>query len=455
MMELNKLIFKHLIYYPCMFLKKIPLRTYQDLLEDSQYYSQEQIQDIQLAKLKQLIKYSVKNVPYYSESYSGIDVEGLNSLDSLIGLPLIDKKVLRNTDGFLLSKGKISYLTRRVTGGSTGEHTVIWKTADALAQELAATWRGYSWAGVTIGDRQGRLWGIPHSQKDQFRAQLIDFMGHRKRCSAFAINDTVFEKYTCTLEKFNPDYLYGYLSMLEEYSDYFQRNSIKPPFHVKAIFSTSEVLSDPQREKIQKVFSAKVFNEYGSAELGTVAHECKYGSLHCSEENMIVEILNKDDSPCAPGEVGELVVTELNNIVMPLIRYRTNDFASFGVEKCKCGRSLLVIDKIYGRGWDFISNIEGRRFHPAFFLYVFEDAKMLNLGVRGFQIIQKSLDDLVVKIVPDLGYGEDTRKYIHSRISQDFSPSIKISFVEVEKIDRLPSGKRQLVIGLQVNSEKT
>jgi len=319
--------------------------------------------------------------------------------------------------------------------------------------ELAATWRGYSWAGINIGDRQGRLWGIPHSRKDKFRAKLIDFMGHRKRCSAFAINDSVFAKYTTTLKKFKPDYLYGYLSMVEEYADYFQQNSKKPPFQVKAIFTTSEVLSEPQRKKIQEVFSAQVFNEYGSAELGTVAHECEHGALHCSEENVIVEILDKHDRPCSPGEVGELVITELNNKVMPLIRYRTNDFASWGAQDCLCGRSLRVIDKIYGRGWDFISNKDGRRFHPAYFLYVMEDAKLLNLGLRGFQIVQKSLDDLLIKIVPDTGYGEATKQYISNRIFQGFSSTVSITFVEVEKIDRLPSGKRQLVVGLQVNTE--
>lgn len=454
MMEFNKFFFKNFIYYPCLFFKRVPLARYQKLLQNSQFLSSEQIVELQTIKLQKIIQYSMRNVPYYAKAYNGVCDQVLTSLGVLSSLPIIDKTVLRNQDDSLLSKKRFSHLTKRVTGGTTGEHTVIWKDADALAQELAATWRGFSWGGIAIGDRQGRLWGVPHSKKDKFRSRLIDFMGHRKRCSAFAVNDEAFARYTAVLCKFKPDYLYGYLSMLEEYAEYFQRTSTEPPFQLKAIFSTSEVLSLVQREKIQKIFQTRVYNEYGSAELGTVAHECEYGNLHCSDENMIVEILDKSDNPCPPGEVGELVVTELNNKVMPLIRYRTNDFGTFSGIKCQCGRNLRVIDKLYGRGWDFITNKDGEHFHPAFFLYIMEDAKLLNLGVRGFQVVQEAVDTLTIRIVPSTGYGDSTEQYITERVRKDFSDTAELFFVKVDKIERLSSGKRQLVISLDCNDTK-
>ena len=122
---------------------------------------------------------------------------------------------------------------------------------------------------------------------------------------------------------------------------------------------------DSQRELIKDVFSTRVFNEYGSGELGSVAHECEEGSLHLSAENMIVEVVD-GNRPCTAGEMGELVVTELNNYAAPLIRYRTGDFASRSDKKCKCGRGLPVIEHLFGRAYDTLTNFEGKRFHGEF-----------------------------------------------------------------------------------------
>jgi phenylacetate-CoA ligase len=121
---------------------------------------------------------------------------------------------------------------------------------------------------------------------------LIDFIANRKRCSALSFTERDLQAYTAVLEQFGPKYFYGYVSMIEEYAKFFRRNGTTPPFKLKCVTTTSEVLTGSHRRLIEDVFSTKVFNEYGSGELGSVAHECELGSLHVSAENMIVEVID-------------------------------------------------------------------------------------------------------------------------------------------------------------------
>ena len=316
-----------------------------------------------------------------------------------------------------------------------------------MARELAATWRAYSWAEIDIGDRQGRFWGVPFNSKDKYRSKLIDFVCNRRRCSAFSFDQKQMGIYTKKLMSFKPKYFYGYVSMLEEYAKYFKKNQKKPPFNLECIITTSEVLTDYHRGLIENVFSAKIFNEYGCGELGSVAHECENGSMHIMAENMIVEVLN-DNKPCKPGEIGELVITELNNSAMPLIRYKTGDFASISPETCKCGRSLPIIENMAGRAYDMIKNKAGKIFHGEFFLYIMEDSKRMNLGVDAFQVIQIDYDKLKIKIVPGESYNQNTENFIRNRIRDGFGHDTYIEFDKVEFIPREKSGKMRVVVGM-------
>ena len=279
------------------------------------------------------------------------------------------------------------------------------------------------------------------------RARLIDAVANRRRCSAFAFTDADLAEFTRTLNAFRPHYFYGYVSMVDQYASYLRRNSIELSFRPNAVITTSEVLTQAHRVNMQQAFSCRVYNEYGCGEIGTIAHECEAGSLHINAENILIEIF-EGDRLCGPGERGEIVVTELNNHMMPLIRYRLGDFGVLSPKPCDCGRTLPVLEEVTGRAYDLVYNREGQLFHAEYFMYMFEEVKSKGLGVRSFQVVQDSYDHFTIRVVPDSTYGEATRELIRQRFRDGYGDYATIDFVEVAEIARRASGKMQLIVGM-------
>jgi phenylacetate-CoA ligase len=447
-MDANEFVFRFFVYYPAVWARGQPVPAFLRRLLATQHLDASALEALQVEKLERMLTYARRFVPHYRGVLSSVSGNSAAAgLERLRDLPTVSKLSIKSMPGAFLSTGRLGPLTKKTTGGSTGEPITVLKTRQAMGAELAATWRGYSWAGIRIGDRQGRFWGVPLDSANRFKAKLIDFVAHRRRCSAFSFDDEDLASYTQMLKAFDPRYFYGYVSMIAEYAAFLRRMGMNSPFRLRAIVTTSEVLTESQRALIEEVFSTRVYNEYGSGELGTVAHECEHGSLHVSAENMIAEVLD-GDRPCEPGQVGELVVTELNNLAMPLIRYRTGDFASLSTRPCRCGRALPVIEHVHGRAYDTIRNRDGKAFHPEYMMYIFEEAQRQDLGIRAFQVIQEGLGAFRVRIVPDSHYGNQAEDYVTRRIHEGFDPGALVRFERVDRIARMASGKMQTIVGM-------
>lgn len=447
-MEFDRPIFAG-IYRSAMHLKGLGFQQELDELMQTQFLTSSELQDIQLRRLSDVVDYARQRVPHYEEAFNGIVDRRLDRLSQLKDLPTVTKDVLKRQPLAMRSGEKMKNLTKKTTAGSTGEPFSLWKNSEALEKELAATWRGYAWANIQIGDRQGRFWGIPLGQKALWKSKAVDFLTHRKRIGAFSFDDGQLGKHTVDLLKFRPDYFYGYMSMLVEYAKYIRAHHDSSPFQLKGIVTTSEVLTKSARLLLESTFETKVYNEYGCAEFGTIAHECEAGSLHVAAENMIVEIVDGERN-CDLDEVGEIVVTELSNRAMPLIRYRTGDLGAISSEKCSCGRELPVIGSIQGRAWDMLSRKDGRLFHPAFFLYIFEDAKDRNLGVEHYKVHQTDYAEFLIKIIPGKTYSKaGSEAFIRNEVRRKFDTDARIKFELVEDIPREASGKLRQVVGMK------
>ncbi len=442
---MRSFLYRNFVYNPVVALQAGQLGPCRRRLQESQYWDREIIHRHQLTLLRGLIDHAARYVPAYSQTLGAI--EPLRNLDDLRTLPFLSKAQIQANAACHLSENVRGRLVKKTTGGSIGQPVTIWKTRDAWLSELAATWRGYSWAGVGPGDAQLRFWGVPFQPRDRRQAALTDWICHRRRCSAFAFTESDLNRYVQVARKFRPRYFYGYVSMLDAFADHVARHHPSLQLGLSCIITTSEVLTPSIRRRLEGVFQTKVFDEYGCGELGTIAHECPAGFLHLTEENMIVEICD-GDRQCAPGEPGELVVTELHNRAMPLIRYRTGDFGTLSSQPCSCGRTLTVLQGLHGRAYDMVRNRAGERFHGEFMMYIFEEIKRQGGGIRQFQVIQESLDTFCVRIVPDAGFGRAHEELIVTRIRDHVDPAAQVRFEIVGEIERSPSGKMRLIVGL-------
>lgn len=438
---MNSLISRSFFFYPATLAKGEPIAFLMNSYRAKQWDGLETIRYHQLSRIKKIINYAYNNSKFYKDLYdrANLRIENINSLRDLANIPTISKEDLINSlDSISESRNRL-FSSSKTTGGSTGQPVKLYKNPLALARERCATTRAYEWAGIKIGDPQLRFWGVPHSQSAAQKSALADLIANRKRISAFDLTEDSFLKYYNLALEFSPRYIYGYVSVIEQFANYISENSLETLPSVTAVITTSEILSDGAREKIEKAFGVKVYNEYGCGEVGSIAHECPEGNMHLMADNLYVEI-DKDASGA-----GEIIVTDLYNTATPLIRYRLGDYGTMSGEICKCGRTLPVIESIHGRAYDILEMPSGKKVHPEAIIYVFEDIQSKSNAFKQFQVIQESIREIIINIIPNVNWSDHVESEMINSLKRDIDTDINFSINLVESIERENSGKMRLV----------
>lgn len=441
---MNRLLSKYLFYYPVTALRGELVWKYLKEYEAMQWKNAEFIYDYQTRHLKRLLQHAYDTTPYYRQLFNehNLSINDFQSLDQLNQLPVTTKSDIVQFSKNIHSNKKFYLTSDKTTGGSTGQAVTITKNSDALARERAATWRAYNWAGVGIGDVQARFWGTALNTRGRLFYKAVDYISNRTRLSAFNINKQSLQNYYHELTILKPAYLYGYVSMILDFAKFILENNCTHLPSLKCIITTSEVLDSNSRKIIESAFQVKVFNEYGCGEVGSIAHECEYGNMHIMADNVIIET---DTSISPDGTSGQIIVTDLHNYAMPLIRYNIGDFATLSDEPCPCGRGLPVIEKVHGRAYDVIKDPDGNKYHPEILMYIFEDLKSQNLGIKQFQVIQKEIDLLEITIISDAEHNQQVEDLITLRIKNDIHPAFKTVFNYTDCIGREKSGKLRII----------
>jgi phenylacetate-CoA ligase len=409
-----------------------------------QWHPHERLREYQASQLLRILSHAQATSPYYAARIPKL--AGTTDVTAaLASLPLLEKRDLQQHADDIRSRASMGRLSQKTTGGSTGEPVTILKDRTATAYERAAMWLAYGWFGVEMGDRAARFWGTPYTWKRRLTSRIGDLCMNRIRFSAFEFDDDRLGHYWQRLRRFEPDYVHGYVSMLEQMARWSLREGDVDPPRLKSVIATSEVLTPPQRAVIEEAFRAPVQVEYGCGEVGPIAHQCPEGSLHIMIPNLWVEVLRPDGTGAQRGESGELVLTDLHNRAMPLVRYRVGDFGVLG-GFCTCGRSLPVLDKVWGRAYDFVEAPDGRRYHGEFFMYVFEDLRSSGVAVGQFQVIQRAPGELEILVTSDGGAPSATSEAIVGTLGRRL-PGMDIRVQHVPQIPRADSGKMQVIQG--------
>ena len=363
----------------------------------------------------------------------------------LASVPILEKRDVRLHRELLLAHPRPRRVTVKTTGGSTGEAVTVVKDRAAIAQEMAGSWLGYGWFGIQIGDRAVRFWGNPRSDRRRLRFIAADLAMHRIRFSAFGFGPEELEDYWQRTRRFSPDYLYGYVSMLVDFARHVAtRGHDGRKVGLKAVVTTSEVLKPADETLLRDVFGCPVQNEYGCGEVGPIAYSCPAGKLHVLSSNVHLEVVDSDGQPVPPGKSGELLVTDLGNRAMPLIRYRVGDRGVMAEAPCPCGRPFPVLAGIWGRAYDFVDGPNGRRYHGEFFMYLFEELRERGLPFDTFQVIQSAPARLEVLLVTP-SVDPELAAIVTSRFREAMG-AVEVDVRAVDTIPRIASGKTRVVV---------
>jgi len=382
--------------------------------------------------------------PYYSELFRAAGTtESTPPFEALKRLPLLSKQTLRTRAKELLTqnpppKGVII----QKSSGTTGTPTEIYYTPQMHAFELAVPEaRNLNWAGVNYRDRRIMFGARKVCRFDQSRAPFWRYSPAEDLAyaSIYHLSPQNLPDYVAFLREFKPAVIMGYPNALKIIARYaLETGDLPAP--AKAIFTTSETVTEQLRETIETAWQSRIYDRYGAVECCFFASQCEQGRYHVTPEAGIIEILDANGKPCPPGVIGEVVATGLQNTLQPLIRYRTGDAARWAVnQSCRCGREMPILEAIEGRIEDLCYTPDGRQ--VLRFDTVFKGVS----SIREAQVVQEKLNRFVIKLVPAEGYCDEDSE----RLKQNMRLHVGDVQTEIELVDAVPrraSGKFQAVV---------
>jgi phenylacetate-CoA ligase len=322
------------------------------------------------------------------------------------------------------------------TGGSTGNPLVYLTTQHAQSFMWAAIFLSWEAAGYKIGDKVAFIAGTS-LQKSDIKHKYFYKLLNVTIYSAYTLEDEHIKSYLESIAMKKIKLIYAYASVLDRFADYILKMNIHPVNSVIAIISTAEVLYDNVRNKIEKAFGVKVYNQYGCNEGGITAFECEKGSMH----------LVSSGSWAYTDDQNNLIATNLVNKAFLFINYFTGDKLTFNhTQVCSCGRGYPIISEIIGRTFDFVKDSTGKVLNGAFFSILFRS----DASIERYQIqYDLTTIKLVLKVNTDSNHTDTYHKFVS--IVQNYLKFDQYEIVINEPFISIPNGKHLQVVDLTKN----
>jgi phenylacetate-CoA ligase len=309
-------------------------------------------------------------------------------------------------------------------------------------QRNAAARRSNLWTGWRVGEPVGAVWGnpkLPHTVKEWLRDELLDPVVY---LDTMAMSPDAVRGFARAWKRKGATLLFGHAHSLYLLAQMTRDLGIDE-FRPKAVIATSMMLLPHERRAIDEVFGIRVFDRYGCEEVGLVGCECeRHTALHINIDHLIVEFIREDGRPAAPGERAYVVVTDLINDTMPMLRYRVEDLAAPLAGACGCGRGLPLMDRVAGRTADFLVRADGTRVAGVSLI---ENTLTKFDGIEQMQIVQEELRRIVLRIVTPGGATPAPRTPLRNYFEKTF-PGTRVDIEDVSSIPREANGKYRFAI---------
>lgn len=400
--------------------------------------SDQEKKNYQKQKLRKLLLHCYDYVPYYRQLFDELNLarDGDELLDKFTKLPILTKEAIRKNFDSLQSEDS-NYRARKpylnTSGGSTGEPVKLVQDKDVWTKGMASSWVDYYLITGNVPCKLIKLWG---SERDILKGSqgitgyLKNWVYRRIILNAFKMSEEDMFRFVKKINAYKPELIEAYVHSLYELSKFIKQHKLE--VHTpKGIIVSAGTLYPEMKELIEQTFNCKVYNRYGSREVGHMACSRGEDELHISFWHNHLEILNDKLEPCKEGEVGKIYVTNLNNYSMPLLRYEIGDIAE--------RKNVLTLKSVLGRSSDHFVTKKGKKVHGAYFRHAifFKD------WVKNYQIIQEDYERVVFKVVPTKKYVVSKKEHeeIEQWVQKGLTTNTKVEIQLVDKIEALKSGK--------------
>lgn len=359
--------------------------------------------------LNELIKHAFDTVPFYKDFYRDIDIERIDFNE----LPVLTKKMLLdNTEALISNKYEFNALSAEHTSGSTGMVLKIyWDKFEYMRSNFnlwAVRKKTYDIGPI---NRCLSFHAFTVDDNDVFEKPKTIYRGNNlSLCKLYLDEDTLGE-YFSYIEDFKPEWINASPCIMNLFFNYMQKHALEFPDTVKYIEVSGEFFPDTYRKRLNAFFGLDIVNQYGCRETNSIAIECKYGQLHCLS-NTYIEVVNQNYKILDYASEGRLLITNLVNKAMPIIRYDLGDQITLHDARiCSCGNSNPIIELNSCRVADYIFVENREPMYCMFFIYVIGKVNALNnYTIRQHQIVQDDYKLFTVNLSTDQYCNKDKLK---------------------------------------------
>ena len=413
-------------------------------LQEAQWWSEDRIKEYQFDKLKVIIELAYIKTKYYHTLYDevGFQPGDFNSLEDINRLPTIDKQiVIENFSDICTEDTKDWNVDFGSTGGTGGVPLYLYLHAKRSAVEYAYLTTSWNRVSFKVGLPMAVLRGKPiHTERNGLWHDYDPTLRHH-HYSSFHMSDENMKRYLEHISGIGNCFLHVYPSTVSALARFIRRKGINVPQNIQGIIAESEIVYPEQRQMVEEVFGCCLFSCYGQTEKVVLAAGCEHTSdYHVWPTYGYFELLDEEGNPVTtPGQRGEIVGTGFINTVMPFIRYRTGDWATYVGDRCQaCGREHAIIRDIRGhRTQEMLIAADGSEI--SWTALNMHDDTFVN--VRQFQFMQETPGKAVLRIVPTDGFTDRDAGRIQRNIGRKLDGQLTFTVEQVDSISLSPRSK--------------
>lgn len=409
-------------------------------LERERHLSADERLHRQWMELRSIVTHAFAKSPFYRRRFESVGFvpDDLRSWEDLCRLPVLTKQDVREHGTELVARSHDpESLHRKRTSGSTGVSLHV------LVDEACNQWRRGvvlyrdRWTGWNLGEIRAAVWGNPPQPRlrQKIRNALLERTFY---LDTLRMDEAMMRHFAALVLAKRPSLLWGHAHSLYLLACFWETQSYPRP-ELKGVLSTAMVLHAYERERIETVFGAPLFDRYGCEEVSLIASECEaHEGLHVNSDSLVVEVDRRDGEPA-----GHVLVTDLRNRGMPFIRYEVGDRALWHDRPCSCGRTYPLLRGVMGRVADYLVTPHGELVSG---ISLTENFATLIAGVQQVQIVQDERTHLLIRVVPGAEFEAQGRQETAELVRQRFGPEMTFEIELVERIPQEPSGKYRFTI---------